>query len=77
MPLPYPPAIPWVLVVWTLSNGDLGANQVRYYPSQYECLIARQAVLDIYTAVRQDEQRPLKLTAMCMPVIKALENDED
>ena len=77
MPLPYPPAIPWVLVVWTMGNGGSGANQVRYYPSQHECLIARQAVVDLYAAVKQDEQHPFRITAACMPTVKSPENDEE
>ena len=77
MPLPFAPAIPWVLVVWTISNSGDGANQMRYYESQHDCIVAKQAVTEIYAAVKQDEKHPYKITAACMPVYKAPDIDVD
>jgi hypothetical protein len=77
MPLPFAPAIPWVLVVWTIGQGGSGANQTRYYESQHDCLVAKQAVVDLYASVKQDERHGFKITAACMPLYRAPDIDVD
>jgi len=77
MPLPFPPAIPWVLVVWTIGHGGAGANQMRYYESQHDCLVAAEALETVYAAVKQDENAPYKISVSCMPVYRVPDVDVD
>ena len=76
MPLPFTPGIPWVLVVWTIGHGGAGANQTRYYESQRDCLIAAQALKDVYSAVKQDENNPYKITVGMQATVKAPEQED-